>query len=146
MSFEAVLGRNHWKHPRPGEPLAQSEIEFWKSGIAKHQAGLMEIQKKIGEVNKALRKGKPEHPHRLRTLSQLPHDVAGKDILGGAKDTLPNGAGIQAPGEVKEGHVLFLQFFRQLVAKNIDPRLVEVFEKDAHGLVNDRRMHGGGDQ
>ena len=121
-------------------PLAQTEIEFWKFGIAKHQAELLAVQAKLGEVNKELRKGKPEHPHRLRTLSQCPSEVAVKGGPGGALNS--NGSGIQAPCDLKEGHVLFLQFFHQLIIENIDPRLVEVFEKDAHGLVNDyRRMH-----
>jgi predicted RNase H-like nuclease (RuvC/YqgF family) len=116
------------------QPLPEAEIAHWQNGIKRHQVELMEVQAKIAAVNRKLRKAKP-----IKTLSQLPCDVAVKAATAGAK---PNGAVIQAPGDMKEGYALFLQFFRQLVVENIDPRLAEVFEKDAHGLVNDyRRMH-----
>jgi hypothetical protein len=37
----------------------------------------------------------------------------------------------------------YLQFFHQIVAENIDPRLVAVFERDTHALVSDYcRMYG----
>jgi predicted RNase H-like nuclease (RuvC/YqgF family) len=119
------------------QPLPETEIAHWQNGIKRHQAELMEVQAKIAAVNRELRKTKADQP--VKTLSQLPRDVAVKAESAGDK---PNGAIIQAPGDIKEGYALFLQFFRQLVVENIDPRLVEVFEKDAHGLVNDyRRMH-----
>jgi predicted RNase H-like nuclease (RuvC/YqgF family) len=117
-------------------PLPETEIAFWRNGIAKLQTELMAVQTKLAAVNKELRKAQADQP--IKTLSQLPR-VAVKEESAGVK---PNGAVIQAPGDIKEGYALFLQFFRQLVVENLDPRLVEVFEKDAHGLVNDyRRMH-----
>jgi hypothetical protein len=118
-------------------PLPETEVAFWQKGIKEYQAKLMVAQGKLAAVNKELRRAKADRP--IKTLSQLPRDVAVKETLTVAK---PNGVGIQPPGDMKDGHVLFLQFFRQLVVENLDPRLVEVFEKDAHSLVNDyRRMN-----
>lgn len=119
-------------------PLPEPEIQYWKTNIAKNQTELMAVQTKLAAVNKELRKAQADQS--IKTLSQLPR-VAVKEESAGVK---PNGAVIQAHSDIKEGYALFLQFFRQLVVENIDPRLVEVFEKDAHNLVNDyRRQHGG---
>jgi hypothetical protein len=128
VSIEAGMTRRH---------VEDTEKDFWRNGIAKLQTELLEVQGRIAAVNKELRKAKADQP--IKALSQLPRDVAVKEELADAK---PNGAVIQTPGDMKEGYALFLQFFRQLVVENLDPRLVEVFEKDAHGLVNDyRRVH-----
>ena len=129
VSIEASVTRRH---------IADAEKDFWRDGIAKAQAELMAAQARLGVVGKELRKVKADQP--IRTLSQLPRSVAVKAEPDKALNS--NGVGVQAPDSLKEGHVLFLQFFHQLVVENLDPRLVEVFEKDAHGLVNEyRRMH-----
>jgi hypothetical protein len=120
------------------QPLPESEIQYWKSNIARCQSELMATQSKLASVNKAIRAAQADQP--IKTLSQLPREVAVKTEPDGAK---PNGTVIQTPGDIKEGYALFLQFFRQLVVENIDPRLVEVFEKDAQSLVNAyRKVHG----
>ena len=128
VSIEAGTTRRH---------VEDTEKDFWRNGIAKHQAELLEVQGKLAATNKEIRKAKAGLP--IKSLTQIPREVAIKKEPTGVN---PNGVVIQA-SDIKEGHVLFLQFFRQLVIENLDPRLVEVFEKDAHGLVNDyRRMNG----
>jgi hypothetical protein len=122
VSIEAGMTPRH---------VEDTEKDFWRNGIAKLQTELMEVQGKIAAINKELRKAKADRP--IKTLSQLPRDVAVKTEPASVKS---NGASIQTPGDMKEGYVLFLQFFRQLVSENLDPRLVAVFEKDAHGLVD----------
>jgi predicted RNase H-like nuclease (RuvC/YqgF family) len=120
---------------RQGVP--EAKIKAWRDGIAKLQSELLEVQARIATVNKEQRQARSKEP--IKALSQLPRDVAAVKEPAGIK---PNGDAVQSPNSLKEGHILFLQFFRQLVTENIDPRLVEVLEKDAHGLVNDyRRMH-----
>jgi chromosome segregation ATPase len=55
------------------QPLPEAEIAHWQNGIKRHQAELMEVQAKIAEVNKELRKAKADQP--IKTLSQLPRDA-----------------------------------------------------------------------
>ena len=121
--------------------IQQAAIDRWQHSVKENQDQLMKVQAEIAAINKKLRSLR-NNTRSLKTLSQLPRDVAVKEEPAGTK---PNGAVIQAPGDIKEGYALFLQFFRQLVVENIDPRLVEVFERDAHALVNDyRRVHKEG--
>jgi hypothetical protein len=112
-------------------PLDPTEVEFWQRGIKENQTLLMKVQSELGALNKRIRAAQADQP--IKTLSQLPREVAVKEEPAGDK---PSSAVIQAPGDMKEGYALFLQFFRQLVVENIDPRLVEVWERDAHNLVN----------
>lgn len=120
------------------QPIQQATIDQWQRTIKENQEQLMRVQAEMGVINKKLRTLR-NSSRQIRALSELPHDMVAGEDPASAK---PNGAAIQAPGDIKEGYALFLQFFRQLVVENIDPRLVEVLEKDAHGLVNDyRQMH-----
>lgn len=114
-------------------PLPETEIAFWREGIARHQAELMEVQAKIAAVNKELRKAKSDQP--IKALSQLPRDVAVQSVPPPRKDPKHN-------GEIKPGRVLFLEFFLQLSAEGLDPRQFAAFECGAHQLVDEyRRAH-----
>ena len=111
------------------QPIDPTEVEFWQRGIRENQALLMKAQAELGSLNKRIRAAQADQP--IKALAQLPREAAVKEEPAKPKDVV-----IQTPGDIKEGYALFLQFFRQLVVENIDPRLVAVLERDAHALVN----------
>jgi hypothetical protein len=115
------------------QPVEKAKIDHWQAQIKDAAAELAAIEQKIGQTNKAVRALKAVKGP-IKSLGQIPKGVAVK-----ADPETPT----RVNGEInllpKEGHVLFLEFFRQLVAENIDPRMVEVLERDAHSLVNDYR-------
>lgn len=119
--------------------IEQATIDRWQRAIKERSAELLQVEQKIGGTNKALRALRANGSQPIKALSHLPRDVAVKEEPAKEEPV----AAVQSPTSLKEGHILFLQFFRQLAIENIDPRLIKVFDKDAHALVNDyRRMHG----
>lgn len=107
-------------------PLAQSEIEFWKVGIAKCQSELMAVQAKLGEVGKQLRKGKVDRS--IRSLSQLPRP--------NKADARPHDSDPDRAEEV------YLSCFHTICKDSLDPRLFEALERDTRALAEDyRKMH-----
>jgi hypothetical protein len=111
------------------QPVAPAVIDRWQRVIKESAAELLSVEQKIGEVNRQLRALKASGA-LFKSLAKLPDNVA---VKASPSPTSVNGEINLRP---KEGHVLFLEFFRQLVSENIDPRLIEVLEKDAHGLVD----------
>jgi hypothetical protein len=125
VSIEASVTRRH---------VEDAEKDFWRDGIAKLQAELLEVQAKIAATNKELRKAKAAQP--LKTLSQLPRGVA-------VKSEPPGRKGQEHNGEVKPGRILYLEFFLQICAEGLDPRQFAAFESGAHQLVDEfRKTHG----
>jgi hypothetical protein len=114
-------------------PLDPTEVEFWQRGIKENQALLMKVQSELGALNKRIRAAQADQP--IKALAQLPRDVST------VNPEVPSDRG--RDGVVKPGRVLFLEFFHQLAGENIDPRLVEVLERDAHALVDQyKATHG----
>jgi hypothetical protein len=120
------------------QPIPQTVIDRWQTQIKESAAALAGVERQIGEINKALRALR-NASQPIKTLSRLPCDIAVKAEPIEAK---PNGNGV-INIQPKEGRVLFLEFLCQLIHENIDPRLVEVLERDAHSLVDQyRATHG----
>jgi hypothetical protein len=104
------------------QPLSQSEIDFWQSGIREKQAELMRIQSELGETNKALK--------------------ACRDRTGKAHQA-PRPNGDRADEETKR--IRYLEFFHQICRDSLDPRQFAALEGGAHGLMRDyAQMHTGG--
>jgi hypothetical protein len=118
------------------QTIPPAVIDHWQRQIKDSAAELMSVEQKIGHANKALRALKAVSKPTIKSLAQLPDGVAPRVEPAPPKSMRENG---QINNRPKEGHVLFLQFFHQLVCENIDPRLVEVLERDAHCLVDDYR-------
>jgi hypothetical protein len=117
------------------QPVPQAVIDRWQAQIKDAATELIRVEQKIGEVNRQLRalraSGAP-----FKSLAKLPN---GAEVKTDLKIQSPAHISGQTNNSPKEGRVLFLEFFHQLVSENIDPRLVEVLERDAHSLVNDYR-------
>jgi hypothetical protein len=117
------------------QPVPQATIDKWQRKIKESATELLTVEQKIGATNKALRALKSASKPTIKSLVQLPDDLpvrSNPDPANGEINTSP-----------KEGRVLFLEFFRQMAGENLDPRMIEVLERDAHQLVNEyRRTHG----
>jgi hypothetical protein len=115
------------------QPIPKEVISAWQRRIKDSAAELVSVEQKIGTTNKALRAIKAANKSAIKSLTQLPEGVV-------VRSNPPPAKAVPANGEInpnpKQGHVLFLQFFHQLVSENLDPRMVEVLETDAHSLVN----------
>jgi len=114
------------------QPIPQAQIDRWQRQIKESAAELVSVEQKIGELNRQLRALKASKAP-FKSLAKLPDTAAVKSDPSLQPPTSVNG---QINLRPKEGHVLFLQFFHQLVSENLDPRMVEVLETDAHSLVN----------
>jgi len=120
------------------QPVAQATIDKWQRDIKERYAELLAIDGKIGETNKQLRATKAANNRANNRTNNRPiksfHQLTKEAAASYGPET---GLG------VKPGRVLFLEFFHQLVGENLDPRMVEVLEKDAHDLVTRyREVHG----
>jgi hypothetical protein len=126
------------------QPVPQATIDRWQRQIKERSAQLLGIDGKIGAANKALRAARVTNnqPNNrtnnraIKSLARLPDGIGVKP----GPEVSPNNREID--NSPKPGRILFLEFFYQLVGENIDPRLVEVLERDAHSLVDEyRRVH-----
>jgi hypothetical protein len=112
------------------QPVPQAVIDRWQRQIKESAVELLAVEQKIGATNKALRAIKAAGKPAIKSLAQLPDGVAAGADLEPARAN--NGEINSRP---KEGRILFLEFFYQLVGENLDPRMTAVLEKDSHVLV-----------
>jgi hypothetical protein len=113
------------------QSVPQAVIDRWQRQIRENAAELFSVEQKIGETNKQLRVLRATSKPAIKSLSQMPGSVAAPSK---PEPVAANNGDINPTP--KEGRILFLQFFHQLVAENLDPRMIEVLENDAHDLVN----------
>jgi hypothetical protein len=103
------------------QPLDQTEIDFWKAGIAKHQTELMAVQSKLASVNRAIREVQADQP--------------AKGSRGRDRSTQENNN--------NDGENVFPSCFFTICRDSLDPRILSALERGARALAEDhRRMHG----
>ena len=113
------------------QPLPETEIAFWKTGIAKHQTELMAVQGKIAAVNQELRKLSLTH----RFVLYRNYRVRWSSLVTAT-------AGDPRQRRLTTG-MCFDRFFN-IARDSLDPRLLEALERDARQLAADyQHMHGG---
>jgi hypothetical protein len=99
-------------------PLAETEIAFWRDGIAACQRRLMEVQGRLGEINKALRTAMPPRESPAVPVTRI------------------------EPSTLRGPSSQFYEFFHQIAKDSLDPRQFATLEKDARQLAADyRRMN-----
>jgi hypothetical protein len=121
---------------RPSHGRYLRVIDRWQRQIKESSAELLLVEQKIGETNKALRTLRAASKPAIKTCSHLPDDVAARSDLRESLVQTLNRTNGEINTRPKEGRILFLEFFHQLVSENLDPRMVAVLEKDAHSLVD----------
>jgi hypothetical protein len=91
--------------------LPETEIAFWRDGIARHQAELMATQARIAATNKALRQARAAN-------SNKPPSRDGRRGCGGDGD-------------------VFLACFHTIAKDSLDPRQFQALEEGARALEAD---------
>jgi hypothetical protein len=126
------------------QPIPQATIDRWQRDIKEKSAELLALDGKIGAANKALRAlraannmtSKTPNNQAIKSLAQLPKPKVEAPLGGARTNNEPN-------SEPKQGRIMFLEFFYQLASENVDPRLIAVWERDAHSLVGQyKSTHG----
>jgi hypothetical protein len=101
-------------------PLPESEIQYWKTNIAKNQSELMETQSKLASVNRAIREVQADQP--------------AKGSRGRDRSTQENNN--------DDGENVFLSCFHTICRDSLDPRQFAALEAGARALQDDyQRMH-----
>jgi hypothetical protein len=98
-------------------PLPQADIDFWQAKIKASQLELMQIQERIGAVNRSIRASRASTNDRVASERRRQK-------------------------ERSESETLYLSCFRQIAQSTLDPRLYAAIERDAKQLAADHAaMH-----
>jgi chromosome segregation ATPase len=98
------------------QQVPKERIEHWQKAIREAQTELEQVQGRIGAANQALR-ALPQRVKTLHTLTQLPRPEVRAPL-----ESANNGS--------RPSH-RFLELFHRVVCENSDPRLIEVWEREA---------------